>query len=79
MRALTVAALALALSGSSVLADTTAPLAPGKPAGVKQASMEGNGLLIAIGAAVVVAGIVIIATDSNNNKGSSASSTGTAP
>lgn len=78
MRAYAAAALALALSGSNVLADTMAPLAAGKPAGVKKASLEGNGLLLAAGVAVVIAGVVIVASN-NGNSGSSTSSTGTAP
>src|SRR5258705_3533912 len=57
MRALFVVALSSTLLASAALAAETGPLAPGKPAGVKQAQMGTTGwVLIGIGA---VAGIAI--------------------
>lgn len=58
--------LALALSTSAVLAADVGSLAPGAPAGVKRAQMEGNTLLyVAIGAAVI-AGIAIAASSGDD-------------
>jgi hypothetical protein len=58
MRALISAVLATTLLASSALADDGA-LAPGKPAGVKQAQMTQNEMWIALGVTAVAVGIVI--------------------
>ena len=61
MRVFISAVLATALIASSALANDGA-LAPGKPAGVKQAQMSQNELWIALGVTAIAAGIVIGAT-----------------
>ena len=53
MRVLIAAALAVTLSATSLLAGTTAPLAPGKPAGVQSAQLMDNGLYYIIGIGVL--------------------------
>lgn len=67
MRALISAILATTLIASSALADDGA-LAPGKPAGVKQAQMTGNELWIALGLGVVAGGIAIAATSQSHSQ-----------
>jgi hypothetical protein len=54
---------------SSALAAETAPLAPGKPAGVHQADLGTGTLIIGLGAVAVLTAIAIVV--SNNNGGSS--------
>ena len=79
MRSLIAPVLALALTASSAFAaDDAGPLAAGKPAGVKQADMQGNGIFFLLGAGLVIAGIAI-AVSNNNGNTPSASSTSTAP
>ncbi len=81
MRAFLPALLALALSGSTVLAATKedAPLAPGKPAGVQQASRLGPNFLLIAGVAVVAAGIAIVVSNGNGNNNPAVTTTSTAP
>jgi hypothetical protein len=67
MRALISAVLATTLLASSALADDGA-LAPGKPAGVKQAQMTQNELWIALGVSAVAAGIIIGATSQSHTQ-----------
>ena len=82
MRALISVVLATTLLASSALADDGA-LAPGKPAGVKQAQMTQNELWIALGVTAVAAGIVIAATSQSHAKAAPATvvttTTGTSP
>lgn len=64
-----IAAVALATSflvTQAVAADVSAPLAAGKPAGVKQAQVENNTLFIIAGAGLVAAGIALAASGDNN-------------
>jgi hypothetical protein len=63
MRNLVAATLAVSLLTSSAFAAT---LAPGKPAGVKAAQMEGSGLMWGLGLAVVIGGA--LAVGSGNGK-----------
>ncbi len=81
MRAFLPALLGLALSGSTVLAATNdaASLAPGRPAGVQQASRLGPNFLLIAGVAVVAAGIAIVVSNSNSNNNPTTTTTGTAP
>ena len=44
-----------------------APLAPGKPAGVKKAQMEHNTLLIVLGVGIVAGGIALVASNGNGS------------
>ena len=67
LHAAAVSALFLASTLPAVQAQT--PLAVGKPAGVQNASMSGNGLLIALGIGVAIAATVEILSADNNNKG----------
>jgi hypothetical protein len=64
--AATAIAVAAAMTGSQALADGA--LAPGKPAGVKEAQHHGPNLLLIGGVtAAVVAGIVIATTNSGDS------------
>ena len=80
MRILGAAILASSLVVSSAFAatDSAAPLAPGKPAGVKQAQMEGNTLLLVLGVGVVAGGIALVASGSGNGSVTT-TTTGTHP
>ena len=66
----------------SLAAETSQPLAPGKPAGVKQAQVEDQTLTIAFGAGLLAAGIIIATTGGNGNgtpATSTTTTTGTSP
>jgi hypothetical protein len=76
MRVFLSAILATTLIASSALAETGA-LAPGKPAGVKQAQMTENEMFIALGVAAVAAGIVAAATSQNHVAAAAATTTTT--
>ena len=55
------------LVGPSMAADT-APLAPGKPAGLKKAQVSDSDMaLYVIGGAAVIAGIAVLASDNGSN------------
>ncbi len=78
MRAIGAVALATAMFVSNAMAATNeagpaGPLSPGKPAGVKQADLEGGGVLLFLGIAALAAGIAVLATQTQGN----GSSTGT--
>ncbi len=63
MRTIGAAIVASSLIVSSAFAaDTGAPLAPGKPAGVKQAQETDNTLLMVLGLGVVAGGIALVAS-----------------
>jgi hypothetical protein len=80
MRLFVSAVLATALFASNALAgDTSASLAPGKPAGVKDAQMMDNTVVIGLGVALVAAGIAIAASSGNNHNVASVSTSTTAP
>jgi hypothetical protein len=68
MRTIGAALMASSLIVSSAFAatDATAPLAPGKPAGVKQAQATDNTLLIVLGLGVVAGGIALVASGNGN-------------
>jgi len=68
MRTIGAVLLASSLIVSSAFAgtDASAPLTPGKPAGVKQAQMMDNTLLLVVGLGVVAGGIALIAAGSGN-------------
>lgn len=66
MRAIIAIALSSALFASAALAAETGPLAPGKPAGVKQAQVGTTGwVLLGIGAITAIA--VGVASGSNGS------------
>jgi hypothetical protein len=66
MRAIIAIALSSALLASAAVAAETGPLAPGKPAGVKQAQMNTTGwVLLGIGAVTAIA--VGVASGSNGS------------
>ncbi len=68
MRAIGSALLAMTLMVSSALADTAnAPLAAGKPAGVKQAQIEAGGVLLVAGILVVAGAIALVASTTQGN------------
>jgi hypothetical protein len=62
-------------------ADSVAPLAPGKPAGVAKAQAENTTLLWLLGAGLVIGGIALVATNGSDHTptGTSTSSSGTSP
>jgi hypothetical protein len=66
MRKFCAALVAASLLATSAFAADLPPLAPGKPAGVKQAELGGDLLLYVIGAAAIIAGICIIASGNGN-------------
>lgn len=66
MRAIIAIALSSALLASAAIAAETGPLAPGKPAGVKQAQMNTTGwVLLGIGAVTAIA--IGVASGSNGS------------
>jgi hypothetical protein len=84
MRRFVIPVSIVALSASPALAANSAPLDPGKPAGVRQAELldGGNGMFVVAGAALV--GITIaLATAGNGpttpNTNPTTSTTGTTP
>ena len=80
MRIIGAAILASSLIVSSAFAATNAaaPLAPGKPAGVKKAQAADNTMLMVLGLGVVAGGIALVA--SGGGKGSvTTTTTGTNP
>jgi hypothetical protein len=70
MRIFAAVALATSVLASSAFAAGTevrAPLAPGKPASVKKAQMEGdNTMMIVAGVAIVAGGIALVASEGND-------------
>jgi hypothetical protein len=66
MRTLIAVALATTLVSSTVLAAGVGPLAPGKPAGVKQAQLSSTSWVL-IGVGVVAAVAVGVASSSNGS------------
>ena len=72
----------LALIGTQTMAQTTAPLAAGKPAGVQEAQRHHRvPLLLTLGVAAIAAAGIIVAVQQGGNAscGSACSSTGTSP
>jgi len=66
MRTLTAIVLSTTLLASAALAGETGPLAPGKPAGVKQAQM-GNTTWVLLGVGAVTAIAIGVASSSNGS------------
>ncbi len=75
MRATVAALLAMTMMVSGASAAEGA-LAPGKPAGVRQAAIEGGGVLLVAGIVAVAAVIAVVASTTQGN--STPSTTGTA-
>jgi hypothetical protein len=75
MRNLIAAALSLGLMASSALAASEGALAPGKPAGVKQAQGVDTTALLVIGGIVAVGAIIGITQASNGNPANQVTST----
>ena len=73
------AGLTAVTASGSIAADSSQPLQPGKPAGVKQAQMENETLSIAFGAGLLAAGIAIATTGGNGNNVVTTTTTGTSP
>ena len=79
MRAICASVLAATMTFSSAIAaeaPTMGPLAPGKPAGVKQAQIETGGVLLVVGI-LVVAGAIASTTQGDGK--STPSTTNTNP
>lgn len=75
MRIACSAVLMATLLTSTAFAASNAPLAPGKPAGVKKAQAEGSGLMWGLGLTIVAGGAVLVGT--GNGKSTVATTTGT--
>jgi hypothetical protein len=63
--AIALAASVFAPSAFAAGTETRTPLAPGKPATVKKAQMEGNTVMLLAGVAVVGGGIALVASEGN--------------
>ena len=80
MRLFVSAVLVTVLFASNALAGDSTALAPGKPAGVKDAQIMDNTVVIGLGVALVAAGIAIAASSGNNhNAPTNVTTTTTAP
>lgn len=77
MRVIGAAILASTLVISSAFAADSSLLAPGKPAGVHKAQMEGSGLMWGLGLAVIAGGAALVA--SGNGKSTVTATTTTSP
>jgi len=77
MRKILAAAIAATMLATPVLAAEQGALDAGKPAGVKQASIEAGGVLLWVGILAAAGAIAAIASTTQGN--GSASSTGTSP
>jgi len=66
MRVFISAVLATTLIASSALAGDVGALAPGKPAGVKQAQMSQTEMWWALGLSAAAAGIIVAATSQSH-------------
>ena len=66
MRIFIAAALSSTLIASAALAADVGPLAPGKPAGVKQAQVSNTGWVL-IGTGVIAAIAIAVASESNGS------------
>lgn len=60
-------ASSLIVSSAFAATDAATPLAPGKPAGVKQAQAADNTVLIVLGLGVVAGGIALVASGNGGN------------
>ena len=70
MRTLTAIVLSTTLLASAALAGEAGPLAPGKPAGVKQAQMNNTAwVLLGVGAAAAIAIGVASSSNGSPNQG----------
>jgi hypothetical protein len=74
MRSIGAAVLAFSLMASSASAADGA-LAPGKPAGVRQADIEAGGVLLVAGIVAVAAVIAVVASTTQGNSTTSTSAT----
>ncbi len=67
MRNLIAAALSLSLAATSALAGSnSAPLAPGKPAGVKHAQVDTTAIIVIVGIAGTIAAVAFGTASSGN-------------
>lgn len=78
MRVFGAAILASTLIISSAFAaDSSAPLTPGKPAGVKKAQMEGSGPMWGMGLAIAAGGAALVSSGNGNGNGTITTTSGT--
>jgi hypothetical protein len=70
MRTISAALVAMTMTLSSAFAADGA-LAPGKPAGTRQAQIETGGVLLVVGILAVAAVIAVVASTTNGNSSSS--------
>jgi hypothetical protein len=78
MRSLAAIVLATSLVSTQVYADT-ASLAPGKPAGVQQATLAAPGVVIIFGLAIIAGGIALVTSQGSSGGTVAATTTATAP
>lgn len=74
MRAIGAALVAMTMTFSSAFA-ADGPLAPGKPAGTKQAQIETGGVLLVAGILVVAGAIALVASTTQGKSTSSTNAT----
>jgi hypothetical protein len=80
MRLFLSAVLATTVLASTAFAgDAPETLAPGKPAGVKQAQMADHTLVIGLGVGLVAAGIAVAASSSNSHNVATVATSATSP
>jgi hypothetical protein len=77
MRAIAAGFVAMTMTVSSAFA-ADSMLAPGKPAGTKEAQIESGGVLLVAGILVAAGGIALIASTTQGSSGAITSTTGTA-
>ena len=73
--AFVVMVMAMTISGAFA-ADSVGPLAPGKPAGIKQADIEAGGVWLVVGIVAAAGVIAAVASTTQGNSAASPSSTG---
>lgn len=80
MRLFLSAVLATVVFASTALAgEVPGTLAPGKPAGVKEAQMMDNTVVIGLGLGLVAAGIAVAASSGNSHNVTTVTTTTTSP
>jgi hypothetical protein len=70
-------ATAVLTSNALAIPDTNGALPPGKPAGVKQADLGGDGFWYLTGVVVLIGAVVILASDNGKSGGVSGTTAGT--
>jgi hypothetical protein len=77
LRSALIGALVAASTVSVAMADSQAPLAPGKPAGIHEANLRGNGWVVIVGLGAVIAATAIILSSGDKNHPTTPTTTAT--